>query len=157
QVHLAAAIIRLRLQAGDERIAVVVPYDSPTGPAIVRTLQSDDVPTADEYRTPVSASRERAVQLWLAKQIAQDRQPEDLLALIERLVCDPQIYGNIRRFVFRRFENIQTRGLDRLIDRKTAPAWVVDLLALGNQWPERSTWEEFSELWMTELQRCQDI
>ncbi|MBV8586798.1 MAG: hypothetical protein JO308_10975, partial [Verrucomicrobia bacterium] len=157
QIHLAAAIVRSRLQAGDERIAVVVPHDSPTGPAIVRTLQSNDVPTADEYRTPVAASRERTVQLWLAKQIEQDRQPEDLLALIERLVREPQAYGNIRRFVLRRFEDIQTRDVDRLINRKTAPAWAVDLLALGNQWPERATWEEFNELWMAELERCQEI
>jgi hypothetical protein len=157
QLDLAAAIVRSRLEAGDERLAVVVPQNSPTGPAVVRTLQNNGIPPADEYRTPASASREQAIQLWLAKQIEQDRQPEDLLALIERLVRDPQVYGSIRRFVFRRFDNVQTRDLGRLIDRDTARPWVVDLLTLGSQWPERATWEQFSELWMRELQRCQEI
>ena len=159
EVQGVVAQVCRALSEGAQDILIVAPESSPTGRALVHELVSRGVAVVDEYRETALPAPPIQMQIRIARYLAEEREPELFLRIVQGLLRYPKRYKDFRDAVFGAFDVLQTRAVDRLITEQLRErfAWLPDLEALLLPWPEKDDWETFQRRWELLLERLGDL
>jgi PD-(D/E)XK nuclease superfamily len=155
QVEALVQSIASALVTGAKDLAVIVPENSSTGPALVDRLVSNGIAVADEFRERQPIPTAARIQALVAKYLSEGRPPETLLKIVESLFS--RDYPAFRKGLFRVFDERQTRsGLidDEFRDRFV---WLRELESLLPEWPLQADWEELRGEWTGTIKGLADL
>ena len=159
EVQSVVAEVCRALSQGAQDVLVVAPENSATGRALVHELVSRGIAVVDEYRETASPAPPIQIQIRIARYLAEEQEPELFLRIVQGLLRYPKRFKEFRDAVFRAFDVLQTRSVDKLITEQLRErfAWLPDLEALLLPWPEKDDWETFQQRWELLLERLGDL
>jgi PD-(D/E)XK nuclease superfamily len=128
-------------------IAIVVPDNSLTGPAVVRELLARGIAVTDEIREPTQAPDNVELARLAAEFVSERRTIEVFLKILHRCLRDPEQFGLLRDRLLRVFGQHQTRAVEYLIEFTDLPAFVKELLAVFPAAPSQSDWKGSTCFW----------
>ncbi len=149
-----------RALTGDAKdVLVVGPENSATGRALVHELVSRGIAVADEFREMTLPSPLIQIQIGIARYLAEEGAPELFLRIVQGLLRSPKRFKEFREAVFRAFDDLQTRSVNRLITERLRErfAWVVDLESAFEAWPRKDNWRTLQQRWELLLERLAGI
>jgi hypothetical protein len=149
-----------RALTGDAKdVLVVGPENSATGRALVHELVSRGIAVADEFREMTLPSPLIQIQIGIARYLAEEGAPELFLRIVQGLLRSPKRFKEFREAVFRAFDDLQTRSVNRLITERLRErfAWLVDLESAFETWPQKDNWKTLQQRWELLLERLASI
>jgi hypothetical protein len=149
QIECVAGLVTDALAKGLQSVAVVVPDESASGPAIVQSLIEKGVSVSDEYRFNCQPDLPVFIQRWLTEWIERNS-PEQLLEFAAFMLTSG--FGDFRALLLRRFNDLQTRSVNQLLERAHSYSWANDLIRLGVDWPDHALWSDYVERWNRALE-----
>ena len=159
EIQSVVARVCHALSEGAQNVLVVAPENSPTGRALVHELVSRGIAVVDEYRETALPAPPIEIQIRIARYLAEEREPELFLRIVQGLLRSPKRYKEFRETVFRAFDTLQTRSVNRLMTEQLRErfAWLADLEAVLVPWPEKDDWETLQQRWEQLLERLGDL
>jgi len=145
-----------RALSGDAKdVLVVAPENSATGRALVHQLVSRGIAVVDEFREMTLPSSLIQIQMEIARYLAEEAEPELFLRIVQRLLRSPQCFKEFRVAVFRAFEDLQTRSVNRLITERLRErfGWLADLESALGVWPQEDNGKALQQRWELLLER----
>jgi PD-(D/E)XK nuclease superfamily len=149
-----------RALTGDAKdVLVVGPENSATGRALVHELVSRGIAAADEFREMTLPSPLIQIQIGIARYLAEEEAPELFLRIVQGLLRSPKRFKEFREALFRTFDGLQTRSVNRLITDRLRErfAWVVDLESAFEAWPQKDNWRTLQQRWELLVERLASI
>ena len=147
QARAVAALVKDEFARGARDIAVALPANSPSGPAIIAGLIAAGLDVSDEFRSNEQLDHSSQVHRWLADWVAGRQTPEKLIEFFYLLSRGPNSYGRFRRYLLKRFDELQTRSLLELLRADSPYHWAIDLLDFAPVWPEAAPWRDLDAKW----------
>src|SRR5262249_55219152 len=129
EVQSVVAHVCRALSEGAQDVLIVAPENSPTGRALVHEFVSRGIAVVDEYRETALAAPPIQIQIRIARYLGEGQEPELFLPIVQGLLRSPKRYKEFRDALFRAFDVLQTRSVNRLITeqlREQFP-WLVGL------------------------------
>jgi len=177
QIRAVIAVVQEEFNAGRHDLAVAIPQNSPSGPAIVEGLIAAGIPVSDEFRSNTILAFSERVHRWLADWVAGPRTPEKLLHLFGLLAHGPESYGRFRDYLLRQFDKRQTRlvaqlgparddvanlsdvakGGDGAMSADRGYLWLREIVEFGPDWPRSGSWNQLDAKWSETLTRFQEF